>query len=489
MKEDKHPGKRLARDKQKSPKKNKVLIANRGEIAIRIMQACEKLGLEFVAIYTTEDAASGHCDMARNIGGEQALYRVNSYLDANEIFAVADASKATAIHPGYGFFSEDFRFARRVNKRDRGLVFIGPSWQVISHLGDKINTKRLARRLDIPTVPGSDKPVFDELEAEEMAEKLISFQAEQGIERPIILVKASAGGGGMGIEEVDDLDKFRTVFRRIRNYSRRQFRDEGVLIEQRIFDFNHLEVQILADSSGKQIVHFGTRNCSIQSTGRQKRIEVAPGFAPQEVPYAFDAQKVLDDITEYSIRMAKEVGYDSVGTWEWIVSPTGKPFLMEVNTRIQVENGVSAMISSIENKDGEVDLIAEQIRLALGDPMRYTQENIHFEGVGIEYRILAEDPKLKFAPWVGRIDSFSWPEFPWLKMHSHVPTDRSYEIPTEYDANLALAIIWGKDLDEAKERGKLFLDNLTLDGENRRGEKLRSNVQFLKEQTDFLLKF
>ncbi|GAB1411095.1 biotin carboxylase N-terminal domain-containing protein [Desulfovibrionales bacterium] len=469
-------------------KKHTVLIANRGEIAIRIMQACRKLGLAFVALFTEPDAQSEHCVLARELGGDQALYRVSSYLDANEIFAVADQSGATAIHPGYGFFAEDYRFARRVTQRERKLIFIGPSWQVIRELGDKINTKRLARKLGVPTVPGSDRPVTDDLEAEDIATSLFAFQKEQGINNPVILVKASAGGGGMGIEEVHDLDKFRSVLRRIKNYSKRQFRDEGVLIEQRIFDFNHLEVQVLADRTGQNPVHFGTRNCSVQSLGRQKRIEVAPGFDPSSLRYAFDARKVLADITEYSLRMAREAGYDNIGTWEWIVSPTGQPFLMEVNTRIQVENGVSARIATIKGQDN-IDLIAEQIRVGLGAPLGYAQKDIAFDGVGIEYRIIAEDPDNKFAPWVGRITSFDWPQHPWLKMHTQVPTNRDYEIPTDFDPNLALAIVWGQDLAEAKARGIEFLDALTLRGENASGEALKSNIAFLRTKTASILEF
>jgi acetyl/propionyl-CoA carboxylase alpha subunit len=467
---------------------HKVLIANRGEIAVRIIQACVKLGLDFVCVYTDVDKHSAHCALAKKLGRGKSLYKISSYLDANEIFAVADATGATAVHPGYGFFAEDYRFARRAVQRKRKIIFIGPSWQVIRELGDKINTKRLARRLGVPTVPGSDKPMHDEIEAEELAKNLFAFQHEQGIANPVVLVKASAGGGGMGIEEVDDFDKFRTVLRSIRNYAKRQFRDDGVLIEQRIFDFNHLEVQIVADRSGKHIVHYGTRNCSIQSTGRQKRLEVAPGFDPTKISYAFDANRVMTDITEYSLRMAREVGYDNVGTWEWIVSPTGEPFLMEVNTRIQVENGVSAVISRRKNTR-KVDILAEQIRLGLGDALGYSQKDISFEGVGIEYRIIAEDPQNGFAPWVGTIENFSWEKKLWADVHTHVPLETNYEIPTEYDPNLALAIIWGKDLDEAKKRGLTFLEQLQLSGHNASGEPLRSNVEYLKEMTHNILLF
>ena len=471
-------------------KQHKVLIANRGEIAVRIIQACLKLGLDFVCVYTAEDACSGHVALARELGGERSLYRISSYHDANELLSVADESGATAVHPGYGFFAEDFRFARRVTERERPLVFLGPSWRVIRDLGDKINTKRLARSLGVPTVPGSDRPIYDELEAEKIARSLFDFQMQQGIARPLVLVKASAGGGGMGIEEVYDIDMFRQVYRRIRNYAMRQFKDEGVLIEQRIKDFNHLEVQVLSDRTGRHPVHFGTRNCSIQSTGRQKRLEVAPGFDPSSIRYDFDAAALLDEIVMHSLNMARKVGYDSVGTWEWIVTRDGHPFLMEVNTRIQVENGVSAAISRVKGQ--EVDLIAEQIRTGLGDPLGYTQDDITFHGVGVEYRIIAEDPDNGFSPWVGDIDRFSWEEHEWCRVHTHVPPvtpEHPYTIPTEFDPNLALAIIWGKDLAEVTAHGLEFLDTLRLEGHDGKGESLKSNVEFLKKKTERMLRF
>lgn len=467
---------------------HKILVANRGEIAMRIIHASEKLGVGFAAIYTAEDEASGHVRLARQLGGDKSLFRVSSYHDANELMAVADEAGCTAVHPGYGFFAEDFRFARRVSKRDRKMIFIGPSWKIIRELGDKINTKRLARSLNVPTVPGSDRPIYDEQEAESIARSLFDFQEQQGIERPLVLVKASAGGGGMGIEEVYDPDQFRSVYRRIRNYAMRQFKDEGVLIEQRIMDFNHLEVQVVSDRSGKNPVHFGTRNCSIQSTGLQKRVEVAPGFAPESMNYSFNASKVLTDIVDYSLAMARKVGYDNVGTWEWIVTRKGEPFLMEVNTRIQVENGVSACISRVHGQAG-VDLIAEQIRTGLGEPLGYEQGDITTEGVGLEYRLIAEDPESNFTPWVGRIEQFSWESQPWLTVLTHVPQDRPYEIPTEFDPNLALAIIWGKDIGETRERGLAFLDSLRLEGRNGAGEPLKSNVAFLRANTGRILQF
>ncbi|MDR2075906.1 MAG: acetyl-CoA carboxylase biotin carboxylase subunit, partial [Desulfovibrio sp.] len=368
------------------------------------------------------------------------------------------------------------------------LEFIGPSWFVIRELGDKINTKRLARSLGIPTVPGSDKPIYDELEAEKVARSLFDFQGQHGIEEPLVLVKASAGGGGMGIEEVQDIERFRSVYRRIRNYASRQFKDEGVLIEQRICDFNHLEVQILADRNCETLVHFGTRNCSIQSAGLQKRLEVAPGFAPSAVEYRFDARKVLGDVTNHSLALAREVKYDNIGTWEWIVTRDGKPYLMEVNTRIQVENGVSAAIARIRGQGG-VDLIAEQIRTALGEPLGYAQKDIAFDGVGVEYRVIAEDAEKDFSPWVGRIDVFGWDKADWLTVHTHIPTGTPYDIPTEFDPNLALGIVWGRDLSQARQRGVAFLDSLVLEGTGANGEKLQSNIAFLRRETARILLF
>ncbi|WP_320170634.1 biotin carboxylase N-terminal domain-containing protein [Maridesulfovibrio sp.] len=468
--------------------RHKILIANRGEIAIRIARACVELGHGFVCVYTEADSQSGHVDYAREHGGPDSLFRIGSYRDANEIFSVADKAGATAIHPGYGFFAEDFRFARRVTERSNPLIFIGPSWWIIRELGDKINTKRLARSLGVPTVPGSDSPVYDELEAVELAGSLFSFQREQGFQSPAIMVKASAGGGGMGIEEVSDPDEFRSVYRRIRNYAKRQFNDDGVLIEQRIYDFNHLEVQVVSDREGRNHVHFGTRNCSVQSSGNQKRIEVAPGFAPDEIHYIFDAGNLLERITGHSLTMAREVNYDSVGTWEWIVTPRGEPFLMEVNTRIQVENGVSAAIASICGND-DVDIVREQVRLALGGPMDYCQQDISLCGAALEYRIIAENPAADFAPWVGCIDEFAWRDEDWLEVYTQVPAGRSYEIPTEFDPNLALAIVRGSSLRQVQERGLRFLRDLSLKGADRNGRLLESNVSYLMDKTAGLLEF
>ena len=464
--------------------RDRVLIANRGEIALRIMEACDNLDLEFVVVYTPGDEQSLHVKLAKK--RKIPCFRISSYRDANDILAVADEAKCTAIHPGYGFFAEDFRFARRVVKRSNPLVFIGPRWEVIRDLGHKLNVKKLAHSLGIPVIPGTISPIYSELEAEVKAEELFLWQEEQKIEAPRLLIKAAAGGGGMGIEEVHDLDQVRAVFRRIRAYAKRQFGDEGVVMEVCLRDYHHLEVQILGNQYG-ELVHFGTRNCTIQSIGRQKRIEIAPGFDPSYTSYPFEAEKVLEKIISYSLRLAAHVGYDSVGTWEWLVTREGKAYLMEVNTRIQVENEISARISRVKGK--EPNLIEEQIRAAFGERLGYKQQDITFEGTSIEFRLIAEDTKQGFRPLSGVINRFEFPKYEWLRVRTHVPSDEPYRIPTEFDPNLALGIVWGKDTFEAEERGRLFLNRVVIEGKTPKGERLVTNIPYLKEKLSEILKF
>ncbi|MEA2116680.1 MAG: biotin carboxylase N-terminal domain-containing protein [Thermodesulfobacteriota bacterium] len=464
----------------------KVLIANRGEIAIRIMEACKSLNLDYVVVYEDADRDSEHVQRNQLNGPNHNAWRVRSYTDPNDILAVADHTECTAIHPGYGFFSEDYRFARRVTIRDRSLTFIGPSWEVIRDLGDKINTKRVANKLDIPTIPGTSAPIYNEMEAEEIAQHLFDIQEEENEPQPAVLIKAAAGGGGMGIEEVTRIEQFRRVYRQVQNYAKRQFGDGGVLIEQRLRDFNHLEVQLVCSRHDERI-HFGSRNCTIQSTGRQKRIEAAPGFHSSCFDYDFDADKVLDNIVEYSLKLADYVKYDNVGTWEWIVSRSGNPYLLEVNTRIQVENDVSARLSYLHGK--HPNLLREQIRLALGEPMGFEQSDVTFKGASIELRIVAENTQRDFAPWIGTITRFDLPRYEWSAVYSHVPTDRPYSIPSEYDPNLALALVWGDDMDQAKERAREFIGTSSIEGTGSSGGPIITNLDYLLENLDHLLTF
>ncbi len=464
----------------------KVLIANRGEIAIRIMNACKDLGLDYVVVYTDADKDSEHVQRNITSGPGQNAWRITNYTEPNDIFAVADHTSCTAIHPGYGFFSEDFRFARRATIRDRALTFIGPNWEVIKNLGDKINTKRIANQLGIPTIPGTDTPIYNEMEAEEIAQRLLETQAADGVANPSILVKAAAGGGGMGIEEVTEIEQFRRIYRQLQNYAKRQFGDGGVLIEQCLRDYNHLEVQLVCSKHGERI-HFGTRNCTIQSTGRQKRVEAAPGFHKSCFDYDFDEKQVLDKIVEYSLKLAAHVHYDNVGTWEWIVTRAGQPYLLEVNTRIQVENDISARISYLQNR--QPNLLREQIRLGLGEKIGYRQTDVDFRGAAIELRIVAEDTRRGFAPWIGTITEFSFPEHDWSAVYTHVPFDRPYTIPSDFDPNLALALVWGDSMDDAKARAAQFIDEVAIRGKDAGDNPIITNLAYLKSNLDRLLAF
>lgn len=450
------------------------------------MSACRDLGLDYVVVYTEADKDSEH--VRRNVteGPEQNAWRVTSYTEPNDIFAVADHTGCTAIHPGYGFFSEDFRFARRATRRERPLVFIGPSWEVIRDLGDKINTKRVANQLGIPTIPGTDAPIYNEMEAEEIAADLLESQRQKGIDQPSVLVKAAAGGGGMGIEEVTEIERFRRVYRQLQNYAKRQFGDGGVLIEQCLRDYNHLEVQLVCSKYGER-VHFSSRNCTIQSTGRQKRVEAAPGFDRSAFEYDFDEKKVLEQIVQYSLKLAAHVKYDNVGTWEWIVTRSGQPYLLEVNTRIQVENDISARISYLGG--AQPNLIREQIRLGLGERLGYKQNAIKFRGTAIELRIVAEDTRRGFAPWIGTITEFTFPSHPWSAVYTHVPFDRPYAIPSDFDPNLALALVWGDSVQDAKDKAVQFLKETTINGVDGGGNAIITNLQYLHDNLDRLLAF
>jgi len=290
----------------------------------------------------------------------------------------------------------------------------------------------------------------------------------------------------MGIEEVRELEEVRPVFRRVRAYAKRLFGDEGVIIEAKISCFQHLEVQLLGTPHG-ELVHFGTRNCTIQSPGRQKRIEIAPGLDPRFVTYNFDAEALLAEIVGHSLKLAEAVSYDSVGTWEWLITPEGRAYLMEVNTRIQVENEISAKISRIKGR--AVNLIKEQIRIALGDKLGYAQKDLQFSGTAIELRLVAEDTQRNFKPLSGTITRFSWEHHPWLTIRTHVPQDKPYTIPTEYDPNLALAIVWGRDTEEARQRALTFLEEVIIEGQRSQGEPLLTNIPFLKDKLTEILRF
>lgn len=450
------------------------------------MIGCKELDLEYIIVYTEADKDSEH--VRRNItrGPEQNSYRIASYNDPNELFAVADHTGCTAIHPGYGVFAEDYRFARRATTRDRPLSFIGPDWKVIRDLGNKINCRRLASKLGIPTIPGSVEPILNEQEAEEIAEKLLDDQRKAGIHSPSILIKAAAGGGGMGIEEVTDIEQVRRVYRYLQSYAKRQFGDGGLLIEQCLRNCNHLEVQILNSTYGERL-HFGTSNCTVHSTGRQKRLGAAPGFHRSCYTYDFDEQKVLDQIIEYSLKLADYVNYDSFGTWEWLVSSAGHPYLLEVNTRIQLENDLSSRISYVDGM--QPDLIREQIRLALGQRIGHDQKAVELHGAAIGLRIVAEDTSRGFAPWTGTVTNCTFPKYSWAAVSSHVPGDIPYPIPTEYDPILALVLVWGDTMDDAKKKAVRFIKKTVIRGRDADDNQIITNLDYLKDNLDRLLAY
>lgn len=458
---------------------HRILIANRGEIALRSRDACKRLGLDYVMIYTQQDAESLHAQEANT-------WRVSRYDDPNEILEAADGTGCTAIYLGYGLLSENWRFIRRCVLRERVVIPIAPDWQVVRDLGSKINTKRISNKLGIPTVPGSTAPIRNVIEAEEIARNITTNYG------PDILIKASTGGAGRGIYDVKGVgqgsfDELALKFTEAMAYSRKHFHDDNILIEHCFSKCNHIEVQILGDKEG-EIVHFGTRNCSIQSPMRQKRIEVAPAFDMKK-DYGFDPEAVMKKAVNYAMRIGKNVHYDNVGTCEYLVTPEGGLYLLEINTRIQVENDVSGRISQIGNGDVGVNIIDEQIRIALGQPLGYKQKDISLANrSSIEFRIVAEDADKDFEPWVGTISMFEFPKYPWAQVYTHIP-DKPYKIITDYDPNLALVVVWGDSIDEAKERGLRFLGEIRIEGTDADGRNIVTNLEYLIQNTDRLLEF
>ena len=445
----------------------RVLIANRGEIALRVLRACRELGIETVAVYSQADADALHVQLAGQavcIGPARAA---DSYLNQDALLTVAKATGCDGVHPGYGFLSENADFADACAAA--GLTFIGPSGDVIRAMGNKAAARKLMQSAGVPVVPGSDGAVDTAEQAKALADS-IGYP---------VLIKASAGGGGRGMRRVYEPEQLIPLFEEARSESLACFGSGEMYLEKLIVNPRHIEFQIMADGQG-HVIQLGDRDCSIQRRN-QKLLEESPSKAL--------TPELRERMGAAAVAAARAAGYVNAGTIEFVLAPDGQFYFIEMNTRIQVENGVSARISSIRNHEGPVDLIAEQIRIGLGEPLGYTQDDVTFDGVGIEYRLIAEDPEHGFTPWVGRIERFAWKEEPWLTMLTHVPTDTPYEIPTEFDPNLALAIIWGKDLAEARERGVSFLDNLHLEGRNNAGEALKSNVDFLRANTARTLRF
>ena len=411
----------------------RVLIANRGEIALRILRACRALGLGAVVAYSEADRESLPAQLADEaicIGPADAK---RSYLSAAALISAALVTGCDAIHPGYGFLSEDAGFAEAV--RDHGLTFIGPPAGVLERFASKEGTRRLLASYGLPTIPGSDGMLRDEGHA-------IAEAARIGYP---VLVKPSAGGGGKGMRMVRTPRELEGALPVCRSEARSAFGDDSLYLEKYLPENRHVEVQVAVDGSGHGI-HLGERDCSVQRR-HQKVLEEAPTPALPPERRA--------ELCERAIRAAVAAGYENVGTLEFLVDASGEYYFIELNCRIQVEHPVTEVLTGI-------DLVQLQIRIAAGEPLGIRQEDVQLRGHAIELRINAEDPAHDFRPQSGTIERYLPPGGPWVRMDSHLYA--GYEIPHAYDSLLGKLIVWGPDRDAAIARAKVALDDLVLDG-------------------------
>ncbi len=390
----------------------KILVANRGEIAIRVMRACEERGLATAAVFSDADRTALHvryANEAYNIGPSKPS---ESYLNMDRIIEVAKKCGADAIHPGYGFLSENADFAQKVV--DAGLTFIGPPPEAIRLLGNKVEARRTMKAAGVPVVPGTDAGVTD-------AE---AIDAAMDIGFPV-MVKAAAGGGGKGMRLVSDPDELPRALAAARREAMGAFGDDTIYLEKVIPHARHIEVQLLADSHGN-VIHLGERECSIQRR-HQKMIEESP--SPVVTP------EMRRRMGEVAVRAAKAAGYVNAGTVEFLVDPEMNFYFLEVNTRLQVEHPVTEMVTG-------VDIVKEQLAIAAGRALRFKQEDIRMRGWAIEARITAEDPYNNFLPSGGRIDFLSLPTGPGVRVESGIY--EGFEVSLFYDPLLAKLIVWGE---------------------------------------------
>ncbi|MBW4552413.1 MAG: acetyl-CoA carboxylase biotin carboxylase subunit [Aphanocapsa sp. GSE-SYN-MK-11-07L] len=412
---------------------SKILIANRGEIALRILRTCEELGIATVAVHSTVDRHALHVQLADEAVCIGEPHSNRSYLNIPNIISAALTHNATAIHPGYGFLAENARFAEIC--ADHQIAFIGPSPEAIRAMGDKSTAKETMQRAGVPTVPGSDGLVTDE----EMAEAIASQ-----IGYPL-MIKATAGGGGRGMRLVRDPEDLTKLFLAAQGEADAAFGNPGLYMERFIEQPRHIEFQILADSFGN-VIHLGERDCSIQRR-HQKLLEEAP--SPALTP------QLRQKMGQAAVMAAKSINYIGAGTIEFLLAQSGEYFFMEMNTRIQVEHPVTEMITGI-------DLVAEQIRVAQGERLRLTQDQVVLTGHAIECRINAEDPDHNFRPNPGKISGYLPPGGPGVRMDSHVYTD--YEIPPYYDSLIGKLIVWGSDRNAAITRMRRALRECAITG-------------------------
>ncbi len=410
----------------------KILVANRGEIAVRIVRACSEMGIKSVAIYADADRHALHvkkADEAYNLGADP----VAGYLNAHNIVNVAVAAGCDALHPGYGFLSENPELADICARR--GIKFIGPNAKVIRQMGDKIEARKAMTGAGIPCTPGSEGNLADLDEAVALAKK---------IGYPVML-KATNGGGGRGIRRCDSEKDLLTNYDRVISEASKAFGKPEVFLEKCVVHPRHIEVQVMGDSKGN-VIHLFERDCSIQRRN-QKLIEIAPS------PQLSQAQR--DYIGNLAVKAAKAVGYENAGTVEFLLDQDNHFYFMEMNTRLQVEHTVTETITG-------VDIVQEQIRIAYGLPLQYKQSEISFRGFAMEYRINAEDPKNDFLPSFGKITRYYSPGGPGVRMDAAIYS--GYVIPPYYDSMCAKLTVWALDWPSVVERGRRALGDMVVYG-------------------------
>ena len=411
---------------------NKILIANRGEIALRVIRACREMGIRSVIAHSEADRYSLPVRMADEricIGPGQSG---KSYLNVPNIISAALISNAEAIHPGYGFLSENTSFAEICG--DVNITFIGPSAEVMSVMSDKVSAREAMAEAGLPTLSGT--PILRTFAEAQEAVKDIGYP---------LMLKAVAGGGGRGIRLIKRPDEFERVFNLAQNEVREAFKDDGLYLERYLERARHIEIQVLVDNYGNG-VHLGERNCSCQRRN-QKVLEESPSpLLPREL---------RDEIGRKSIRAVQQVGYRNAGTLEFLVDEQNRYYFMEMNTRLQVEHPVTELVTSL-------DLVKEQIRIADGQPLQLQQEKIQFRGHAIECRITAEDADADFRPQTGTIEQYLPPGGPGVRVDSHLFT--GYEVPPHYDSLLAKLIVWADTREAAIARMQRALDEFIIEG-------------------------
>lgn len=412
---------------------NKILIANRGEIAVRIIRACREMGIKTVAVYSEADRDSLHTMLADEAICIGPAASSQSYLNMERILTATVAMKADAIHPGFGFLSENARFAELCEKCS--ITFIGPSAEIINKMGNKSEARKTMMEAGVPVVPGSKEPVYTVEEARVMA-------GEIGYP---VMIKASSGGGGKGMRISYSDEDFEANFQNAQMESIKGFSDDTMYIEKYIEKPRHIEFQIMADKYG-HVVHLGERDCSIQRR-HQKVLE--------ESPSAVISEDLRQRMGETAVRAARAVGYENAGTIEFLLDKNKNFYFMEMNTRIQVEHPVTEMVTGL-------DLIKEQIRVAAGDDLSVSQEDIKIQGHAIECRINAENPSKNFMPCPGVITNVHAPGGNGVRVDSHIYNN--YKVPANYDSMLLKLIVHGKDRQDAIRKMRSALGELVIEG-------------------------